>query len=100
MCFRLVGLISMPTTRSRMADGKFRGLPCSTAGDEHIQIGTIFEVRPQQMKLSTMNVLVLPQIASPIQILHRRRIRVIGVEITDRIGIRIGSSLATGHFAR
>jgi hypothetical protein len=36
-----------------------------------------------------MDILVLPQIASPIQILHRRWIRMVRVEITDRIGARV-----------
>src|SRR6185369_7722447 len=68
-----------------MTDRVLRRLPRPTTRDKDVQIGTIFAVRPQQMMFGTMNILIEPHLARAIEILYRRRKRVIGVEVADGI---------------
>src|SRR5690349_5686576 len=86
-------------TSSRMAECELRRLPRSTPRDKHVEIRAVLLMRPKQMELGAMNVLVLPQLTRPIQILHRRWIRMVGIEITDRIEIRNRFALALSHLA-
>ena len=63
------------------------GLPRSASGDEDIEIGAIWFVRPQHMVFGMMDVLVLPHVASAIEDVYRGRVRMIGVELVDWIGV-------------
>ena len=72
------------------AERVLRGLPGSTAGNQDIEVGTIRSVGPQQVILGAMAILVPPLVAGAIEIGHRRRIRVVGIEVADGIGIHLG----------
>jgi hypothetical protein len=61
------------------------GLPRSATRDEDVEIGAIFLVGPQQVKLSTMDVFVLPHLTHAIEIFEWRRIRVIRVKLAYRV---------------
>src|SRR5215472_4992156 len=65
-------------------------LPRSASGYQNVQIDAVRLARPQQVIFSAMAILVVPPlVASTIQIFNRGRIRVIGVELTHRIGAQI-----------
>ena len=87
-------------TRSRMTERKLCGLKSSTAGHEHVEVSAVFPVGPHQVKLAAVDVLALPQKTHLIQVRHRRRIRVIGVELTKWIGACIGCTRLGGAFRR
>src|ERR1044072_5455398 len=76
-----------------MTDRVLRCLPCSAAGDEHVEIGAVFLVGPQQMMFGTMDVLVLPHLASAVHVFDRRRKGVTSVEVADGIGVLRGARL-------
>jgi hypothetical protein len=86
-----------PVTKARPADVDARyaslgstervlcRLPCFASRDENLQVFAVWLVRPKQMVFSAMTILVLPFVTRAIEILNRRRIRMISVELTDRI---------------
>src|ERR1051325_3415791 len=53
---------------SRMAERELCSLPRSTSSHENIQIRAVFLLRPQQMELGAMDILVLPQVTRTIKI--------------------------------
>src|SRR5215471_13979010 len=77
-------------------------LPRSASGHQNVQIDAVRLARPQQVIFSAMAILVVPPlVASTIQIFNRGRIRVIGVELTHRIGAQIlCAHISTMHVSR
>src|SRR5262245_4072566 len=65
------------------------GLPRSASGDEDIQIGAVFLVRPMQMVLGAIGILGLPGVTKTIQIFYRRRVGAPGIELAHRIGAEV-----------
>src|SRR6185503_16662575 len=74
---------------NHMGSGMIEREPCGflrpTSGYEHIQIRAILFVGPQQMELSTLDILVPPHVTS--HIFYRRRERVTSVELAHWIGV-------------
>lgn len=73
--------------RRGMAKCVLCGLPRSTSSVQNIEIGAIRFVRPHQMVLGMMDVLVLPKITSTIEILNRRREGMTRVKLIDWISV-------------
>src|SRR5688572_25721951 len=69
-----------------MTDRIFCRLPRATAGNENIHLSPIFPVGPEQVELRPKDVLVLVHVASAIQIIDWRRIRMLRVKLINRIG--------------
>src|SRR5262245_52168221 len=68
------------------------GLPRSTSGDEDIQIGAVFLVRPMQMVLGAIGILGLPRVTKTIQIFYRWWVGVTSIELAHRIGADVRSA--------
>jgi hypothetical protein len=83
--------------RSGMNKRVFRGLPRSASGYQNIEISAIFLVGPQQMKLSAQNILVI-DFTSTFEVFYRGRVRMIRVELADRIGADVFFARLTGAF--
>src|SRR5262245_51152090 len=62
------------------------GLPRSTSGDEDIQIGAVFLVRPMQMVLGAIGILGLPCVTKTIQIIYWWWVGEPSIELAHRIG--------------
>ena len=79
-------------------EGVFGGLPRAASGDEDIEIGAVRSVRPQQVVLGAMAVLVLPLVSSAIEVGDRGWIGVAGVELAHRIGAHVRCSRVSCAF--
>src|SRR6185369_3625559 len=77
-----------------MTDRILRCLPGSASSDEYIQLSAIFLAGPQQVMFGTMDILVLPHLASTVQVFDWWRKRVTGVEVADGIGDRLRCSFS------
>src|SRR5262245_25965633 len=69
-----------------MTESILCGLPRSTSGDEDIQIGAVFLVRPMQIVLGAIGILGLPRVTKTIQIFYRRWVGMTSIELAHRIG--------------
>src|SRR5262245_46253314 len=72
-------------SRRGAADGVLRRLPRAASRHQDVEVGAIRPVRPEQMEIGAMAVLVAPLVARAIEIPDRWRIWMSVVERADRI---------------
>src|SRR4051794_36918084 len=71
--------------RAGMTECELRRLPRSASGNQNVEVRAVFFARPKQMKLGAVDVRVLPQSNSAIEILEWRWVRMTRVKLADRI---------------
>src|SRR5262245_38272686 len=67
------------------AEGVLGGLPGAAPRDEDVQIRAVHAARPEQVVLGPVAVRLLPFVTGPVEVLDRRRVGVVRVEIADWI---------------
>ena len=81
--------VNTDNARVRPADCVFGGLPRPASGNKDVQVGAVWPVRPQQMIFRSVSILVPPLIASSIQILDRRWIGMMRVEVANGVSTHL-----------